>query len=291
MRTLGATAIDLGRFTWERYPSGYTIVSKTPQPVPGRWLETLGWGTTASHLRTTPDEPVSGVRRLVVPREPREKPQVFKPFHKQTSRLFERFCSADSDDDILGFATEYGLLGISMRTGQTGLPAPEDVVDDWKKHAQLMRFCLARYDSRRQILLLKDARGTMDAVNIELRERIAPELTMDPRSAQVSLSVRPVSLLGALWYQAAMSMERTTEYESCRFCGQLFEVGATSPTGRNRGTRFCSVDCRIREFRLRARAVKLRKEGKPLQAIVHETKRSRYWIEAAIAKDKQKKGR
>jgi hypothetical protein len=59
---------------------------------------------------------------------------------------------------------------------------------------------------------------------------------------------RPKNLLGALWLQFALTIERGSDFRRCAECGTWFEL---APGLGRSDKQFCSVRCRVRSHRKR----------------------------------------
>jgi hypothetical protein len=68
----------------------------------------------------------------------------------------------------------------------------------------------------------------------------------DARAVPLALVVVPQHLLGALWVQLALAIERNPRYERCHQCRTWFPV---PPKANRPNTRFCSTRCRMQAYR------------------------------------------
>jgi hypothetical protein len=85
-------------------------------------------------------------------------------------------------------------------------------------------------------------------VNQNLAERAAPRLLWDRHKTSIDLYIVPKSLLGALWFQLAHSIDARVDYRQCDFCKRWFEV---SPDVARTNRRYCADRCRSRSYRRR----------------------------------------
>ncbi len=85
-------------------------------------------------------------------------------------------------------------------------------------------------------------------INDRLNEETRLRLLWDPEEAELVNCAVPSSLLGAIWLQFALSVERGSSFRRCQECGKWFEV--SPKTGRS-DKLFCSTVCRVKAFRKR----------------------------------------
>ena len=255
-------ADPLARFEWEVAAGGH------------EWI-VLRWGKKlVAALTPHVDQP--------------RPPRLVYPFTKKNAGLFQRFASLPrTTDAILSFANDYGLLGPPIRqqfdSSKSGRvyevvrlpgvyrrePQYPQKSHSWLAQIQLMREFLDFSEGTpgRQRMTLKDR------VNTALRETCAPVLDWTEEHTgqpQFRLDWQPRSLLGALWLQAARSVDDKS-FRPCMSCGGLMEISRAETTGKKSHSRFCSDKCRVRGYRQRKRqAVQLAQQG---------------WTPARIAKD------
>ncbi len=252
----------LARFEWKIATGGY------------EWI-VVRWGKeTVAALTPRVDQP--------------KPPRSVYPFTKEHAGLFQKFASLPrTTDAILSFANDYGLLGPPLRQqldSSTSVRVYEVVrlpgvyrrvsgypprSHSWVAQIRLMREFLdfSEGASGRQRTTLKDR------VNTALRETCAPVLDWTEEHTgrpQFRLDWQPRSLLGALWLQAARSVNDKS-FRPCMSCGGLMEISRAETTGKKSHSRFCSAKCRVRGYRQRKReAVQLAQQGRTPASIAKE---------------------
>ena len=115
------------------------------------------------------------------------------------------------------------------------------------------------------------ARGRLilsELIGKKLRDHAAPELVPDERARELSLSIVPQNLLGAMWVQFARTVEGSRDIRRCATCGTWLFI---SPDTFRTNRRYCSDTCRVRTHKLRQRqARRMRKDGASLRQIAKE---------------------
>jgi len=89
-------------------------------------------------------------------------------------------------------------------------------------------------------------------INERLNDETRLRLLWDPDEAQLTNCAVPSSLLGAIWLQFALSVERGSSFRRCQECSKWFEV---SPKAGRSDKLFCSTVCRVKAFRKRKAGV------------------------------------
>jgi len=107
------------------------------------------------------------------------------------------------------------------------------------------------------------------SVNAILAEVMSLRLTLvNPRTRAYQLRLRPTSLVGALWLQAALAATERMTFREC-LCGHLIAIARTS--GSRPDAKFCSDKCKSQDYRNRiARARVLRAQGWAVGRIAKE---------------------
>jgi hypothetical protein len=144
--------------------------------------------------------------------------------------LYSTFASAViTPENLLKFVQRYGPL----------TERGHDQGDDVRRvlwHAARMR------DLLKIMLAQQKNRGakTFGFPNIVLHAAINWEqTTLAPRWA-----FRPITLLDGLWLQLGQAITRGARLQTCRLCGELFEVGY--PSDRRLDSKFCCDEHRVK---------------------------------------------
>src|SRR5262249_42659623 len=105
-------------------------------------------------------------------------------------------------------------------------------------------------------------------VNKRLKWFCAPRLEMrSPQKLSLTLRILPTSLIGAIWWQFARSVNGEARYQPCEACGRLIEL-STGNHGFRSDRRFCSKRCKFKGHRLRVKqAREMNAEGRTAQQI------------------------
>lgn len=85
-------------------------------------------------------------------------------------------------------------------------------------------------------------------INEQLSTRVAPRILWDEDQTALKVYQVPESLLGALWLQFALAVERNNDFRTCAECGTWFEL---SPGTARSDKIYCSTACRLKAFRRR----------------------------------------
>jgi hypothetical protein len=86
-------------------------------------------------------------------------------------------------------------------------------------------------------------------VNSNLHQNVSPELVYDASQAGgVSLDLRPVNLLGAMWLMFARTVLGQVIVQPCSHCGDWF---AMSPESARKGRVYCADSCKVAAHRAR----------------------------------------
>src|SRR5260221_14562980 len=101
-----------------------------------------------------------------------------------------------------------------------------------------------------------------------LPNQIAVNVIFTGNEPRLQLSLKPLSLLGAIWLQFAAAMEEQRNFEKCKNCGRPFEISRAALTGKRSDAKFCSTRCRVRGYQRRMeQARRLAKSGVSLSKI------------------------
>jgi endogenous inhibitor of DNA gyrase (YacG/DUF329 family) len=236
--------------------------------------------------------------------------EAYCPFTKENSGLFAILARTPPTlDGVLGFADRYGLLGLPSPT--SGLPGggtplalnpddfplvaegirqhghePGEPFDDgtnWCWKSQIDRLAwfidstgpLLPYEgdlSPQEVEEVRTAAG-VQVVNSALREMAAPRLRWVAAERSYRLALEPLSLIGALWLQAAASVSDPKTFRRCPTCGRPIEISRFG--GARTDAMFCSDACKSRDYRARrAEAVRLRDAGVPVEEIAARLRRT-----------------
>lgn len=85
-------------------------------------------------------------------------------------------------------------------------------------------------------------------INQRLSEETSPRLLWNLDTTSLVSRIIPKSLLGAIWLQFALAVERGSDFRQCAHCGKWFEL---SPGKSRSDKQFCSTACRVKAFRQR----------------------------------------
>jgi hypothetical protein len=226
----------------------------------------------------------------------------YRPLNER-SGLFWEFAELDTTEEaIKKFADNSGLLGASpdlelgAQLGPIGVrPEPFAV---WKREIEGLRDAMILWrvttsGSKKLLRQLKaklSPRDTPLAVqrylhvdkkdpamfllgllqrttDLRLRKQVLTRVLFAGNNPRLNLVLQPQSLLGALWLQFAAAVDAQKSFSRCPRCGVMFEVSRDT-SGKRRSARFCSVRCRVANYRGRIdRARQLKGEGTPVREI------------------------
>jgi hypothetical protein len=79
-----------------------------------------------------------------------------------------------------------------------------------------------------------------------LLEELDVEFLFSGNDPRLQLSLKPLSLLGAIWLQFAVAVEERRNFEKCKNCGRPFEISRAAATGKRSDAKFCT--CASREL-------------------------------------------
>lgn len=99
-------------------------------------------------------------------------------------------------------------------------------------------------------------------INFALKDATSPYLSWSAEQQVFTLRLRPHSLLGALWLQAALAVAEAKEFRECPVCGRPIEISTSG--GARADAVFCSNACKSKDYRQRrSEARKLAKKMSP----------------------------
>jgi hypothetical protein len=105
-------------------------------------------------------------------------------------------------------------------------------------------------------------------ISAGLREDVATELVLDPKTGKRRIEPVPRGLLGAMWLQLAHVFQSDQTFRRCDACGTWYAL-ARNKEKLDRG--YCSNACRSRAYKGRqSRAVELGAEGHSVEQIATE---------------------
>ena len=260
-------------FLWEREANGCEVVSGTgiPDAAPlGTHIPVSNeWTPAGIRRRGSRPRPQQG--RFVVPMG-RGEPRPYRLFREHPSAWKDFVQTPETDAGIATFATEFGLLGapriceVSTSDGRLRLGEP---VADWLLAIRTMKIAheaakrtgsakrAGQRDSQRSLIAMAgldqlkrymglfldappDATPRGDVQFLVNTYLTSVPAHLDWRDGGFEWSVKPTSLLGALWFQFARSLAPSRRLRKCRYrpCGQLFTPIRTD-------TFFCGTKCRV----------------------------------------------
>jgi hypothetical protein len=195
--------------SWERDAAGYELLPAV-EAKPGEGLI----GSSARPSR-------------IIPRGG----QLIRYAPLEAERLYSRFASVKTPDELLSFVDKFGPLTEGGRDKALG-----DDVSFILDHAKTFRDWLGNQQDNQSLARWVSADGLHIA-------RLEIKLVQDPASGGVRLQYRPPSLLSALWLQLMQRVTGARPYRECLDCGLWFEVGPGS--GRRQDAKFCSPEHQI----------------------------------------------
>ena len=189
--------------------------------------------------------------------------------------LFRAFADTEpTEEGILAFANQYGMLGASLgarfskEPEQMG-PPNYDQLHDWQLQIQTMQQAIAAWQRVREGTADKEeVQELQDTINHQLEWGASIRIVDDPRKGGMALEMRPFRLHGALWLQLAQAVAADREYRTCGTCGRWF---ALDPATARSNRLFCSQACRSKAYRGRKEeAQRLAEQGKTAKEIAAE---------------------
>lgn len=218
----------------------------------------------------------------------------YKPFAKAGSAMFMEFAALDAKPQShLAFANRYGQLGFPLRmlvhqrsSKFEQLPPQETanawLPEEWGTGPVGEFFALRGTDNDRacwsaQSTLIDrfvhpeplnrvmegddGAPETQRLMNSLLQDSVQVFFTWSEASQKFDLRMKPISLIGAMWLQTALSMTGTKAFRQCPVCGRAIEISRTG--GARPDAVYCSNACRTKNARQRQKeARQLHAEGR-----------------------------
>jgi hypothetical protein len=119
------------------------------------------------------------------------------------------------------------------------------------------------------------ARAALSAIqrraSYVMRNQVDVDFLFAGNEPRLQLSLKPFSLLGAIWLQFAVAVEERRNFEKCKNCGRPFEISRAPSTGKRSDAKFCGTRCRVGSYHMRIdQARRLVKSGVPLLKIAAE---------------------
>ena len=235
------------RLPWKKHSSGYEIIRIKPnlanfnrREKGGRKARTHGSIPTPKPILHGDDiqhgeskDPAQ--YQVIYPKG--NKIEKFNPIENAPDLYLEFANTPRSIDDILKFATEYGLL-----------EAGEDfeTVDAWRYHIKRMSDAISNWD------YVQDDRPEAFAETYRSlcpysEDSLKHSLELGP-SGTLCLYLEPVNLLAAMWVQFAGAIEGATSFGPCKECSAWIN---TDPRSNRPDKIYCSDACRMRSYRKR----------------------------------------
>lgn len=207
----------------------------------------------------------------------------YRPFSKEHAGLFTTFAGLDqSPDSVLSFANRYGFLGppvlrnfwqdapVSVPGSADGNILPStltrsitsvggfcgELLSDEQSDAGLGSWCWVSAIKALATLVSHRTRRADDkwmtasiglTVNLYLGRTAAPYLDWSNPRRSFHLRLRPQSLLGALWLQAALAITEAKVFRNCPVCERPIEISRSG--GARADAKFCSNKCKTRDYR------------------------------------------
>jgi hypothetical protein len=231
----------------------------------------------------------------------------YRPFQEITG-LFLVFAELEpTETAIVEFANKYGMLGsednISAPTDFGVVSLHGEPLELWKQEIEALRNAVdlwrAMLKGREELMstLVKQlgdpdklpmkvghlqhfddqepARAALGAIqrraSYVMRNHVDVDFLFAGNEPRLQLSLKPFSLLGAIWLQFAVAVEERRNFEKCKNCGRPFEISRMASTGKRSDAKFCSTRCRVGSYHMRIeQARRLAKSGVPLLKIAAE---------------------
>jgi hypothetical protein len=221
----------------------------------------------------------------------------YSPLAKSHARLYRLFAAIKSEEGIIRFADDYGLLERDALKALRQAPGQEpeqlaEAVQRWRDEIHAMNTALCRWDylqgrtntmegAERAIVshrFLADIGQFGEGSPIwkrkvrvwilrKLKEALAEKLerhcgftvTMDADSEPpLQIEPAPRTLLGVAWYQAARAISAREDYFLCPTC----QTNWVEPNEIGRPRRFCSESCKVRAHQKRSQHAALPRKQK-----------------------------
>jgi hypothetical protein len=223
----------------------------------------------------------------------------YRPMDPQHSALFRQFAELDFMDatKILTFASTYGWLGL-MDPPHQRIPIRNvsGRVRRWHSVAGESHLAWAiEICGMREALHLSEELASFGARQrfMWLYASKLPDvhgwLSFDD-ARKPQFTIRPVSLISAMWLQLALAITGEKRFVACKFCRRMFEI-STEQTGFRSHREFCSESCKTKDYRKRKRtALNLADSGARLREISKKTATGTATVRGWLAAAKQRRG-
>lgn len=169
---------------------------------------------------------------------------------------FQVFSEIRNSLDVLRFVKNYGLLNspVTHEGGDT-FSVASDGSTKWLGPSSLHGESVSEHIETASLMrrVMKQApkgwqhvpRSLDLALSLRFHEEPLAEIGLiGDRSRGIRLTFKTNSLMNAVWLQLAHRISGGAKFESCEFCGQLFETGPG--TGRRTNAKYCCEDHRIK---------------------------------------------
>jgi hypothetical protein len=207
-------------------------------------LERFGRGILGPYH---PDEE-ERIVHYIVPKTEQFEP--FSLFEREPVTFLEFADIPKTHKGVIAFADRYGLLSAS------GL---EDV-DQWYGSIRAMKKAVSAWEHAKathdfsKIVQLVDRRAqfsSFDALSEDRGVPVCVNLNQDGSHGPVQLSIRPGTLIDALWVELALAIIGNYNYRACSVCGAYYRIEAG---GDRPDKTYCSDKCRMKAYRDRKKA-------------------------------------
>ena len=217
------------------------------------------------------------------------------PMDRDHASLFRRFAELDATDPdaILGFARQYGWLGVAPRNSQVSRRpdgsihrAEGEPKQLWVNEVAKMREAIWLCEHPKSAKREEEKLGWLfdsHLQHVQGRMKFGPDGPPQLRTA-------PMTLLAAMWLQLAMAVAGNKNFVKCKFCERQIEI-STAESGFRSNRVFCSQSCKTNDYRRRKReAIRHARRGKRVAAIAKlvatEPKTVRGWVNTAQSRNR-----
>jgi hypothetical protein len=142
--------------------------------------------------------------------------------------LVSQFAEAPDDAGLLAFMDKFGIVTASAGDNVGVQERAWDDILSWQQ--QFRRFL----------------KGAAEGGSLQAAARIEFSIGME-HGKRPAVTLRPQSLVGLMWVEAATLLGEGTHLNSCHYCGQSFMVGPGST--RRSDSIYCSSPCRFKASR------------------------------------------
>lgn len=231
----------------------------------------------------------------------------YRPIEEVTGLFLEFADLEPTEGAVVEFSSKYGMLGsgdnISSAADFGVASLHGESLESWSREIETLRKAVdlwrAMQRGREELLsTLKKLVGDPDQLPMKvshlqhlddqdpaiaalsviqrsasyvLRKELGVDFLFIGNEPRLQLSLRPVSLLGAIWLQFAAAVEERRNFEKCKNCGRPFEISRAASIGKRADAKFCSTRCRVGSYHLRIeQARRLAKSEVPLAKIAEK---------------------